>query len=428
MGQWMGRATSCGKFLLPAGTLPAANASFLGLLLVFPNRTIGIHFHSPAAIVDGRICTEGPFARFVDSLAPFFGRLLVFLYDGSARADSLCKLEADNCEWINLGTKPHVTKTLFSGKGIFHKWREAFAQCDAFVVRGPTLTDVQFITMALPAPVGVYLVNDWFAENLLALRYDRRFRQFVLTLLRWWTTKRLATCLHRCAGTVISGWLREVWCKRGLKLPLVPSATLYENEGCVCENRFSREPFRILYAGRLEEQRSGKSVVTLIEALDILTSCSKNRWRLDLVGPCRDGRARRVLRGWVQDRPGRVVWHGERTIGEDVWRYFRAADVFVLPSDVETMGRAVIEAMAFSVPVVATNVGGIPDNVKHRCTGLLVSPHRPDQVADALQELADNPGLRVRLIRNGLEHARTCRVETRAAELVSVLARAWGWG
>ena len=394
---------------------------------MFASRTIGVHFHSPAAVVKGRVCVEGPFGRFVDALAPFFGRVLVFLYDGNGRADSLCPLKAENCRWINLGRKPHVTRTLFSGKGVFSKWGDAFAQCDAFVVRGPTVTDVQFVDAALPAPVCVYLVNDWFAENLLALRHDRRLRQFALALLRWWTTKRLETGLRRCTGVVISEWLREVWRKRGLDLQLVPSATLREDEGNVSEDRFSQEPFRILYAGRLEEQKSGKSVATLIEAFDDLTSRSMNSWCLDLVGPCRHKASLKALHGWVHDRPGKVFWHGEKAIGEDVWQHFCAADAFVLPSDVETMGRAVIEAMAFSVPVVATNVGGIPENVWHRRTGLLVSPHRPDEIADALQELADNAQLRVRLIRNGLRHARGCRVEARTAQLVGVLARSWGW-
>ncbi len=50
------------------------------------------------------------------------------------------------------------------------------------------------------------------------------------------------------------------------------------------------------------------------------------------------------------------------------------ADVFLLPSDLESFGLAALEAMACEVPVVATNVGGLPEVVKHGVDGYLVQP------------------------------------------------------
>lgn len=66
-------------------------------------------------------------------------------------------------------------------------------------------------------------------------------------------------------------------------------------------------------------------------------------------------------------------------------------DLFVLPSLNEGMGRALIEAMAAGLPVIASRVGGIPAVISHERTGLLVPPGDPDALAEALRRLLDRP-------------------------------------
>ncbi len=68
----------------------------------------------------------------------------------------------------------------------------------------------------------------------------------------------------------------------------------------------------------------------------------------------------RVARADLEDR---VSWLGER---EDVPELVRALDVLLLPSREEPFGRALIEAMALGVPVLATEVGGPPEIVRRR--------------------------------------------------------------
>ena len=78
-------------------------------------------------------------------------------------------------------------------------------------------------------------------------------------------------------------------------------------------------------------------------------------------------------------RPGaKVVFTGRR---DDVPSVTAALDVAVLPSYREALGLAILEAMALSRPVVATNVGGIPEMVVDGVTGLLVPPHDPVALA-----------------------------------------------
>jgi glycosyltransferase involved in cell wall biosynthesis len=73
------------------------------------------------------------------------------------------------------------------------------------------------------------------------------------------------------------------------------------------------------------------------------------------------------------------------------------ADVFVLPSESEGFGRVLVEATAMGRPVVATNVGGIPEIVLEGETGLLVEPANPVALAHAVRTLLDEPARAARL-------------------------------
>ena len=71
--------------------------------------------------------------------------------------------------------------------------------------------------------------------------------------------------------------------------------------------------------------------------------------------------------------------------------YLAALDVYVHPSRMEGLGIAVFEAMAMYKPVVATDVGGIPEIVRHQHTGLLVKPDDPHALAQAVLALLADP-------------------------------------
>jgi glycosyltransferase involved in cell wall biosynthesis len=69
----------------------------------------------------------------------------------------------------------------------------------------------------------------------------------------------------------------------------------------------------------------------------------------------------------------------------------RSASAFVLPSRVEALGLTVLEAMASRLPVIASEIGGVPELVRHTETGLLVPTENPDALGAALVETFEGP-------------------------------------
>lgn len=91
----------------------------------------------------------------------------------------------------------------------------------------------------------------------------------------------------------------------------------------------------------------------------------------------------------------------------DAERYLKGFDVFVLPSLKEGLPYTILEAMAAGLPVVATDVGGIPDLVKNRETGFLVPPRDPNALAEALKSVMEDKNLRSRFSTASLQIMKT---------------------
>ena len=148
-----------------------------------------------------------------------------------------------------------------------------------------------------------------------------------------------------------------------------------------------------LYVGGLIQS---KGVGDLIAAARPLLA-THDRLKLVCLG---DGPLRTDLAEAGCVLPGRVR-------PEEVGRYLRAADFLVLPSHSEGMPQAILEAMDCGLPVVATNVGGIPEAVIDGQTGLLVEPCNIAQLRDAIRRMATDTDFRIEAGRRGLERART---------------------
>jgi glycosyltransferase involved in cell wall biosynthesis len=129
-----------------------------------------------------------------------------------------------------------------------------------------------------------------------------------------------------------------------------------------------------------------KGVATFLKAAALVSKASPGaRFLVVGDGPLREELRDLVGRLGVEDR---VRFLGYRT---EARALIRLLDVLVVPSLTEGSPLIVLEAMAAGVPVVASAVGGVPDQARHGEEGLLVPPGDPEALAGAMDELLRDP-------------------------------------
>ena len=177
----------------------------------------------------------------------------------------------------------------------------------------------------------------------------------------------------------------------------------YVPNGVAAAPRVTRrtdQPTRnLLCVSRIDYQ---KNQVALVEALTKLPmNC-----RLTLVGPITAAWYAEKIRACAQELgvADRVTLIPGLPPGSaELEAAFAAADVFVLPSVHEPFGIVALEAMQRGLPLVSSNVGGLPDFVADGANGLLFEPTDAAALASAITRVLDEPGLAERLIAGGLE-------------------------
>lgn len=154
---------------------------------------------------------------------------------------------------------------------------------------------------------------------------------------------------------------------------------------------------RCVAVARLIER---KGIGNLLEALALL---ERGRFKLEIIGSGRDEAAliaRSERLGLTEDV------HFAGALGrEGVAECYRRADLFTLVPENEAFGNVFAEALASGLPIVASNVGGIPEFVVHERNGLLVPPGNPRALADAIRYLADRPERRAEMTARNREYA-----------------------
>jgi glycosyltransferase involved in cell wall biosynthesis len=205
-------------------------------------------------------------------------------------------------------------------------------------------------------------------------------------------------CLPRFNGVVCISKYTENWVK-GLatKTWLLPNA--------VDSKFFEIQPRRtghvpvVLVVANVD---SRKNQIGLIHSL---AGLSRQRpFEVRFFGKCGEDPYGKEFRELIAARPW-CFWGGmlER---ENLRGEFAKASVVMLPTWEDNCPMVVLEAQAAGIPVIASNVGGVPDLVEDGRTGLLTDPARPETMSKALARLLEDPALAKQLAEKGRSQAK----------------------
>ena len=252
-----------------------------------------------------------------------------------------------------------------------------------------------------PMPQGLFgLIARWAGGGRLVATYygadlvmAQRF-SFVQPFLRAFT--------NRCAdvAAISSYTAREVNRVSGRTPRVIPYGIHLPPE-----QDWPTEPGRILTVGRLVAR---KGHVHLIEAMMYLQHLPQAHLIIVGAGHEQPALEAAIARLQLVDR---VTLTG-RVTDKELEAYYQSCQVFVLPAiiddsgDTEMLGMVSLEAMRYCKPVIASNVGGIPDIISDGETGLLVEQKDAVALAHTIEQVLSDPALAHKLGHDGYRYAR----------------------
>ena len=206
--------------------------------------------------------------------------------------------------------------------------------------------------------------------------------------------------LHRADAIIVpSGFLEAVFGKRGFPTSIVPNIIDLSRFGTATRPApLPKAEFpHIIVTRNLEPIYDN---ATALRAFAIIKQAfPAAKFTLAGSGPERQMLEELACRLGLAD----VVTFTGRVDNEGMAALYQSADIMINPSLVDNMPISLLEALASSVPVVSTDVGGVPFMVEHEKTALLVPPQNPEAMANAVLALLNDPAKAAQLSKAGVE-------------------------
>lgn len=179
-------------------------------------------------------------------------------------------------------------------------------------------------------------------------------------------------------------------------------------------------PVQLLSVGRLDPEKAPHLLLEMFALLE--RRHGAGRFALTIVGT---GELEQTLREQAAALASPVAFAGYVAHGDALFRLYRDSDVLVHTALTEGVPQVLIEAGAVGVPIVATDVGGVRNAVADGTAAVLVPPGDATALADAVDALLGDEGLRRAAVEAGLRTSGRLTLERQVGELVRFLRDAW---
>ena len=160
------------------------------------------------------------------------------------------------------------------------------------------------------------------------------------------------------------------------------------------ENKYNpnQNPTNLLYLSNLIK---GKGILILIDAIELIKNKGYD-FTLRIAGSEGDVDYKTIKELLKAKNLEKMVELLGPKFNAEKYEEFLKASIFLLPSNYDTFGLVLLEAMQFGVPSISTNIGGIPD-VLGNGRGIIINEITPHALADAIEQLIKNPVERAKM-------------------------------
>jgi glycosyltransferase involved in cell wall biosynthesis len=382
---------------------------------------LGIVYHMPFWRDDTGALREleGSFARYVDSLAPYFEEIVLCVPEKRHASGEGTAIRSAN---VRLAPLPDFAGPL-----------QFYPQLPSALVRiARFVREIDLLHCRVPTPAGIFAFLAAQAARRPAFVLIVGDLRALLPTMPYHGLKRLLWRAYTAFEEWNVQWMADhsVAFANGAALAAKHSrerraviqtqtTTIDAREIASREDTCVGPRIRLLTVSRIDPR---KGLRILPEVVSLLTGRGLDV-SLDIVGPAV---------GAPGEAEGAAIAASARALGvtdrvqlkgpvplDALMPLYRQYDLFVLPTlPGEGIPRVLLEAMAAGVPVVATRVSGIPSLIEHQRNGLLVDEPAAAPVVDAIARLAGDGSLRRRIIASGYETARGFTLQAQAARMM----------
>ncbi|MCC6173784.1 MAG: glycosyltransferase [Chloroflexi bacterium] len=375
---------------------------------------------------------EGSFSRYVESMARFVDEVvLICPHRPAPFGGDAYRLRAEN---VVLAPLPFYDRL-----PLFYR-----ALPRALAVLWRTLPTCDLVNLRIPTPLGVYayvvakllrkqlflvVVGDLagVATSVRPTNLKRVAYRAYLAVEEWLQTRMVAG-----APSFVNGQaLYQKYAHPGRKVLLTTTSTISDADvverADVGIDAPEHGPIRLLCVSRIDPRKGLRYLPSMLSTL----VRDGHNVRLSIVGPVvgtlgREEQERVLASARAAGIVGRIDFLGTRTFPQ-VLALCREHDLFVLPTlPGEGVPRVLLEAMASGLPVVVSDVAGVPTLVQDEVNGLLVPPADPGSLAAAVERLIRDGALRRSLIATGLRVARAHTADSHARKIALGLVKLAG--
>ena len=370
---------------------------------------------------NNRYWTYGGFGDYIQAILPYFDKIIIACHPKKAERvpAGWYLLENAKLEFFRLPYYEKEHECLMKLPAMFWQCRKAVRQGDIINPRVPDYSGIcgGFWAVIQKKPRFISLVDNWHP------------RVFNLTT-RLKGVARFGLRIHLALYCI----LEKILCRKGLVFaqgeslmqvysgnPLAKkciSTSHYDNQiSCFRDTCLDHGRVKLLAVGRLISVKGHQDLLKVLALLN--REETGLTFSLTITG---EGENRRSLERSASELGlGDSVFFTGQAGREEIFRLYDDADIFCLSSYSEGTPKVVLEAMARSLPVIATDVGGVSSVVKHRHTGLLVSAGAVEETAGAIRQMVSSKDLRHHCIKNGLEVARAYTVEKEWTKMIATV-------
>ena len=295
-----------------------------------------------------------------------------------------------NKPWLQLLAIPYIISGFFKCIKICRKFKPD-------IIHAHWPFPHAYIALGAAKLFKIPLVLNFHGAELLLIRK----KKWVKPLLKFAISQAQAVFAN---SSFTAGKIKAL---RNVDVEWSPYGTTLETGTGNAEPHPVQGKFKILFVGRHIER---KGIRYLIEAAKYLP---RDQFEIRIVGVGDLTEQLKELAAHVSGNSAEIIFTGKLS-PEALANEYKSANVFTLPAivdskgDTEGLGVVLIEAMELGLPIVASNVGGIPDVVIDGETGILVPEKDPEALANAYKRLAADPELVKHLLAGAQKRIHEC--------------------